>query len=462
MKQYFRHIILILCLTLFANTQAQKKDQTTRILFVLDASSSMLDIWEKHSKWEIAKDALKKVIDSLKHDYNVEFSLRTYGDQYVVYHQNCEDTRNVEPFGKTNEERIKTKLDQIYPRGITPIAYSLKKCVNDFPNDPNARNIVILLTDGNEVCDGDPCEVSFALQKKKVFLRPFVIAMNVPEEFFYTLECIGVANNVRKEKEFSKLLQNLVTKTIAETSAEIDLLDEQRLPTETGLNITYHNNITDKVEGNMYHTMNARGVPDTIYLESMNTYGITIHSYPPLKVDTFTILPSKHNKIPVMAAHGELIVKVAGMTVSDYQKSGLKYIIRQHDDMDIVHIQDLNVRTKYLTGDYDLEVLTLPRVFIDDVRISQVRTTALEIPAPGIAKIAAANPGYGSIFMIEESGALKKIYDFEQGKPIREVLYLQPGSYQLMYRKGTETRAEKTSEKSFTIESNKTLNINLF
>jgi Ca-activated chloride channel family protein len=79
-----------------------------------------------------------------------------------------------------------------------------------------------------------------------------------------------------------------------------------------------------------------------------------------------------------MAAHGELVVKVADMSEADYNKANLKYIIRQREDLDIIHIQDLNVKTKYLTGNYDLEVLTLPRMFVKDVRISQVKTTLFE------------------------------------------------------------------------------------
>jgi Ca-activated chloride channel family protein len=146
----------------------------------------------------------------------------------------------------------------------------------------------------------------------------------------------------------------------------------------------------------------------------------------------------------------------------DYRKANLKYILRGYEDGDIIHIQDLNVKTKYLVGAYDLEILTLPRIYLDRVEVSQVKTTKLEIPAPGVAKIAAGSPGVGALFVINEKGQLEKIYDFETGKPIRENLYLQPGSYMLMYRKQGETRAGNTIEKTFTIESHKTLNINLY
>ncbi len=74
--------------------------------------------------------------------------------------------------------------------------------------------------------------------------------MNIPDDYFYTLECIGIANNVKKEKDFTKLLTNLVAKTMSETTAEVDLLDVQGEPRETGVNITYFNRVTQKVAEN--------------------------------------------------------------------------------------------------------------------------------------------------------------------------------------------------------------------
>jgi Ca-activated chloride channel family protein len=442
--------------------KAQSSQPTTRILFVLDASASMLERWERFNKWEVAEKALVEVMDSFRHVYGVEFGLRVYGDQHIAKLRNCEDTRLAMSFSPTNEERIKMELQKIYPRGITPIAYALEKCANDFPKGPNARNIVILITDGNEVCDGDPCAISKHFQKKNIFLRPFIIAMNIPDEHFYTLECIGVADNVKKEEDFAGYLNDLVKRTMSETTAQVDLLDVNGQALETNVNITFFNKVTDKVTDNLYHTMNAYGVPDTIYLEATNDYDLTIHTYPPLYKDTVELKPARHNHIPIKAAQGDLIVKVSGMSEEDTKKSDLKYILREYEQNNIIHIQDLNVKTKYLVGTYDIEVLTLPRVYIRRVDVSQVRTTTLEIPAPGLAKVTASTKGVGGIFMINEKGQLEKIYEFEYGKPVRESLYLQPGSYMVMYRKEGETRSINTIEKTFTIESNQTLNINLY
>ncbi|MBK9638483.1 MAG: hypothetical protein IPO63_11975 [Bacteroidetes bacterium] len=50
-------------------------------------------------------------------------------------------------------------MEEISPSGTTPIARSLEECGGDFPKS-QARNIIILITDGIEECNGDPCAVS--------------------------------------------------------------------------------------------------------------------------------------------------------------------------------------------------------------------------------------------------------------------------------------------------------------
>ena len=69
--------------------------------------------------------------------------------------QNCRDTRLEEPFARNNHDRIIEKLNDVRPKGTTPIAYSLQQAAKDFPENDNYRNIVIIITDGIESCDGD-------------------------------------------------------------------------------------------------------------------------------------------------------------------------------------------------------------------------------------------------------------------------------------------------------------------
>ncbi|MBK7855455.1 MAG: hypothetical protein IPJ79_11630 [Bacteroidetes bacterium] len=64
-----------------------------------------------------------------------------------------------------------------------------------------------------------------------------------------------------------------------------------------------------------------------------------------------------------------------------------------------LHVQKFNTSEKYICGDYDLEVLCLPRMILEDVNIAQSKTTTVQIPNPGIATIKMQSPSYGSLYV---------------------------------------------------------------
>ena len=116
------------------NSSAQIK-QKTRILFVFDASQSMLGSWDKEQKMKVATRLMSNLMDSLKSVENLEVALRVYGHQFSVAagDRSCEDTKLEVPFSPNNYDKIKSKLSSLYPQGTTPIAYSLEQTKNDFP-----------------------------------------------------------------------------------------------------------------------------------------------------------------------------------------------------------------------------------------------------------------------------------------------------------------------------------------
>ena len=179
---------------------------TTRILFVFDCSLSMSKRWENSTNMDISKRVLNLAVDSLSRLDKVEVALRMYGHQSSVQpNRNCKDTKLEVPFYKGNIAALKEKIKQAQPRGTTPIAYTLEQCGGDFPNDPNARNIIILITDGIEECDGDPCAVSAALQSRNIILRPFVIGVGLDENFKKTFDCVGKFFDAKNEKSFQNI-----------------------------------------------------------------------------------------------------------------------------------------------------------------------------------------------------------------------------------------------------------------
>ncbi|MBA4058447.1 MAG: von willebrand factor type a, partial [Marivirga sp.] len=155
----------------FSQTKVQQKiPEKTRILFLLDASGSMLEQWERpnQTRWSVAKSILTKLVDSLRLNNKLELGLRIYGHRSPQEIKNCKDTWLEVPFKSKNHSLIIDKLAEVKPKGVTPITYSLEQAAGDFPVGPGYRNIVILITDGIESCGGDLCATSRALQKKGV------------------------------------------------------------------------------------------------------------------------------------------------------------------------------------------------------------------------------------------------------------------------------------------------------
>mgnify|MGYP001550847912 FL=1 len=138
--------------------------EPTRLLFVFDASNSMNAFWGGTRKIEAATRLLGESLNELYGIDGLELGLRVYGHQttFVQGQQDCDDTELVVPIASGNNLHIRQALGRIQARGTTPIAHSLELAADDF-EDTNGRNVIILITDGIEACDGDPCAVSRAL-----------------------------------------------------------------------------------------------------------------------------------------------------------------------------------------------------------------------------------------------------------------------------------------------------------
>ncbi len=459
-KAINKYILLFIVLiagstTAFSQTNTTvttEEDRLTRILFVFDGSQSMFSRWESGSKIDIAQKLMAKMLDSLATVDNraFEIALRVYGHQYPVPPQRCDDSKLEVPFAPGNINTIKRKLKSITPKGTTPIAYSLERAARDFPTCDNCRNIIILITDGVEACDGDPCAVSRALQKKGIALKPFVIGIGLDVEFKKTFECVGQYFDASDEKTFENVLGIVISQALNNTTAQINLLDKRGLPTETDVAMTLYDMNTGAIKYNFIHTLNHNGVPDTLILDPLITYSLTVHTIPPVSKDSIKIVPGTHNTIGINTPRGELQLSVN-------QRNGyndLKCIVRKGGEMRTLNVQDFNTTEKYLVGKYDIEILTLPRYIQNDVEINQSYTTKIAIPPPGIATINLGVTGYGAIFL-ERGDKLEWVYNLTEGES-RQNVVLQPGNYVLIFRPGASKASIYTKEKKFSISSGST------
>ncbi len=426
-----------------------------RILFIFDASQSMLGRWQSDTKFNYAKRIMSELLDSLAGVKNIELALRVYGHQYHFPPQQCNDTRLEVPFAPGNAGRIKSKLRSIDPRGTTPLAFSLEQATKDFPPCANCRNIVLLITDGIEECGGDPCDVSRMLQKNGIILKPFIIGIG--HDFNTAFNCVGSYFDATSERDFRKALNVVISQALNSTTMQVNLLDQSGKPTETDVNMTFYDAISGRIMYNFIHTMNNRGLPDTLILDPLITYNLVVHTIPPVEIDSITLIPGKHTVVAVDAPQGYMQLKMAG---SGNASRGLQCLIHPKGKSEILNLQYFGLTEKYITGEYDLQVLTLPRLFIPNVEIKQSHTTTIEIPEPGIAVIRKSFNGYGSLYL-EDKNKLTWIYNLDQNQ-LQETLYLQPGNYRVIFRPKTSRKSIYTIENKFSVDSGRTTDVVLY
>lgn len=129
-------------------------EQAIYVEIIFDASKTMgePDI-NGIRKIDIAKKLASILVQSFP-QRNTYFALRVNGGNSE---NNCLDTELVMSFARENGQQVLEKLKQIQPKGLSPLAYSLRQVLHDFQGVRGAKQ-VFLITDGQETCDVEPVD----------------------------------------------------------------------------------------------------------------------------------------------------------------------------------------------------------------------------------------------------------------------------------------------------------------
>ncbi|UFJ39238.1 VWA domain-containing protein [Brevibacillus humidisoli] len=190
---------------------------------ILDASGSMAGKIGEKRKMQLAKEAIQEFAQSLPEGANV--SLRVYGHKGSNADEHkelsCSSSELVYPLQPYDAEEIKAALERFEPTGWTPIAGSLRLAQNDMAGldaDKNT-NVIYLVSDGIETCDGDPIAVAKELSQSEIMPLLNVIGFDVNADGQKQLKAIaqaaeGLYANVTNQEQFKQELER--AKEIAE------------------------------------------------------------------------------------------------------------------------------------------------------------------------------------------------------------------------------------------------------
>ncbi|MBN2056374.1 VWA domain-containing protein, partial [bacterium] len=164
--------------TLAVVTGTAKVTSGGAVELILDASGSMLKRMGGRRRIEIAKEVLGKVVTEHL-PAGIPLALRVFGHKQP----NACHTELLAPLAPLNPGRILGVLDRINAMNLakTPIAESLQKVATDLAK-VDGKRVVVLVTDGEETCDGDPEKEIQALIDKGFDIRINIVGFAIDDQ----------------------------------------------------------------------------------------------------------------------------------------------------------------------------------------------------------------------------------------------------------------------------------------
>lgn len=179
------------------------------LIFIMDGSGSMEASLEKESKISVAKEVMTSIVNSL--NSKLEVGLVAYGHRR---RGDCKDVEELVAVGPLKRELLIEKITSIRPTGMTPISLSLKMTAEKIKSF-NERTTVILISDGQETCMGDPCELVRDLKSEGNRFKLHVIGFGVTEDVSRQLGCVAKSGggkyfSAENAEQFENALKYLV------------------------------------------------------------------------------------------------------------------------------------------------------------------------------------------------------------------------------------------------------------
>ncbi len=228
MKKFVCSAVLAASLSLVAIAAGA----ASRIEYILDVSGSMNAMAGSETRMAAAKKSIASAIQGIPDGTIV--ALRLYGHRTPPADKagSCKDTELVIPFGPINKDGFLAIVNATNPLGQTPIAYSLEQAANDFVAGADEAQTIILVSDGEESCGGDPVATAEALLAKGFKLKINVIGLDVDANTKNQLAAIATATggqyfDARDAASLTSSLQKLTQESLVIQKAGSSVYGEE-------------------------------------------------------------------------------------------------------------------------------------------------------------------------------------------------------------------------------------------
>lgn len=202
-----KKIIFIFSFT-YASLHASPSDKAS--IIVLDASGSMWgQLKDGRSKIEVAREVMSEYLK--KRDATAPLGLVVYGHRK---RGDCADIEMLSAVKVQDAKKLSKVINAIQPKGKTPLTDALALAVKQIPRTAEEADI-ILITDGLETCDQDPCALAEKIANEGIDIRAHVVGFGLSEKEVNTLACIP-------KKTGGKLLRPQSGKELIEALEEVE------------------------------------------------------------------------------------------------------------------------------------------------------------------------------------------------------------------------------------------------
>ena len=165
----------------------ETSEVSTDTIIVFDASRSMYGRIGGRTKIEIARETLSSVLGEAAADMNL--GMIAYGHRQ---RGSCEDIEDVIAPAPARET-VPILLDfaqRVTPRGKTPLSESVRRAAEQLDYTENAAKVV-LITDGVETCNADPCALGQELEAAGVDFTAHVVGFGMSADEGRQVACLA-------------------------------------------------------------------------------------------------------------------------------------------------------------------------------------------------------------------------------------------------------------------------------
>ena len=443
-----------LCGGMVAWGQPQKSKlqaEKTRLLLIMDCSNSMWDHWQSNSKIKVTQQVLLSFLDSIAQQHDVDVALRVFG------HLNKDQfgTRLEVPFGEDNIYRLQSKIKTLVPQGGCTAAAALTDALSDFPATGSSRNLILIITDGMDDCDAEICDVARQVQLSGVVVQTFVLGIGGGA--FSHADCAGNLFLVSQEEDFSKTLYDIFRLSGKKAKVVLNMVDAQGELYETEHPVTFYDHRTGVGRQSTIYSVDARLRPDTLLMDPLVTYDMTVFTHPPLRREAMQFSVDHVNTVDITVSEGTLRVRYSGAR-PQWQQPNVDVIVRRTGSGDRVAAQEVGEMGQYLAGRYDVEIQTLPVTSLRNVEVRGAASTELHVPMPGMLVLSKPKGiSTGAIFRLRD-GQVEFATDLNPSAA-SERLLLQPGQYELVLHPQYTSSYDRVQTRRFVIESGQTTKV---